>query len=186
MPDMKLMGIACTLLMTACLAPADDAEPSGSAVQGLHVDSRALAQAGAVRPVNGITSSGQPDASALKLFADSGYAAVIDLRAGDENRGLDEAELVEKLGMSYVNFPIADADAISFDNAVRLQKLIDDQEGPVLIHCSSGNRVGALLALVASLDGADDEQAVLAGRKGGLTRLEPVVRQRLAENKGQD
>jgi uncharacterized protein (TIGR01244 family) len=185
---MRLVKITCALLLltTPGLGLADDAKPSGSAVESLHVDSRALMAAGAVRPVNGITSSGQPDASALRIFADSGYAAVIDLRAANENRGLDEADVVEKLGMSYVNFPIAGAKAINFDNAGRLQQLINGQDGPVLIHCGSGNRVGALLALVASLDGADNEQAILAGREGGLTSLEPVVRQRLAESNGQD
>lgn len=60
--------------------------------------------------------------------------------------------------------------------------MIDQQDGPVLIHCGSGNRVGAMLALIESLDGADDEQAIAAGKEGGLTRLEDVVRARLQED----
>jgi len=52
----------------------------------------------------------------------------------------------------------------------------------VLVHCGSGNRVGALLALRASLDGADDEKALALGREGGLSSLEGVVRERLDEN----
>lgn len=150
-------------------------------VESLHVDVAEVNAVGNVQPVDGVTSSGQPDEQALKVFADSGYAAVIDLRGENESRGLDEAAVVESLGMSYIPLPISSSDAISFDNAAKLQRLIDAQEGPVLVHCGSGNRVGALLALAAALDGADDDQAIDAGKEGGLTRLEPVVRERLSE-----
>jgi hypothetical protein len=50
-----------------------------------------------------------------------------------------------------------------------------------LLHCGSGNRVGALLALRESQDGADDESALEYGRSAGLTKLEPVVIKRLEE-----
>lgn len=147
----------------------------------LHVDLAQVKASGGVRPVNGITSAGQPDREALEVFADSGYKAVIDLRGAAESRGLDEAAVVEDLGMSYVPFPVTGTEAINFGNAAKLQRLIDAQDGPVLVHCGSGNRVGALLALAKALDGADDDAAIAAGKEGGLTRLEPVVRERLAK-----
>ena len=34
---------------------------------------------------DGITAAGQPDKAALEVFADSGYATVIDMRAEDED-----------------------------------------------------------------------------------------------------
>ena len=146
------------------------------------VDIDDVVEAGTVEAVNGVTSSGQPNEAALKVFSDSGYAAVIDLRGEQEDRGLEnEAALVESFGMDYVSLPISGRDSISFDNAAKLGKLIDSYDGPVLIHCGSGNRVGALLALRASLDGADDEAAIEAGREGGLTRAEGLVRERLSE-----
>jgi len=49
-----------------------------------------------------------------------------------------------------------------------------------LLHCGSGNRVGALLALLKSSQGASDEAALEYGISAGLTGLEPVVRARLA------
>lgn len=165
------------VLSFVATAHADDAP----VVESLHVDVSEVKAAGSVRPVDGITSSGQPDEQALKIFADNGYATVIDLRGDDESRGLDEAAVVEGLGMSYVSLPITGSDAISFENAATLRQLIDAQDGPVLVHCGSGNRVGALLALAEALDGASDEQAIEAGKAGGLTRLEPLVRERLAE-----
>ena len=83
--------------------------------------------------------------------------------------------------MHYVALPIESKDAISFENARKLDALLEEYPGPVLVHCGSGNRVGALLALRASLDGADDESALATGLDGGLTGLEEVVKERLAE-----
>ena len=81
--------------------------------------------------------------------------------------------------MYYVQLPIDDKSAISFENAKKLDELIGEHDGPVLVHCGSANRVGALLALRASLDGADDETAIEVGKEAGLTRLEGVVRETL-------
>lgn len=177
MAHAKISGFLLLLVSAAVVAQHDET----AVVDSLHVQAVDIKAAGHVRPVDGLTSAGQPDEQALKVFADSGYAAVIDLRGAAESRGIDEATVVEGLGMSYVSFPISGADAINFDNAAKLKALIAAQDGPVLVHCGSGNRVGALLALSKALDGADDEQAVAAGREGGLTGLEPVVRDRLAE-----
>ena len=136
--------------------------------------------AGTVAPVNGITSAGQPDEAALRVFADSGYAAVIDLRTAGEDRGLDERAVVEELGMEYVSLPVG-RDGIIFENAQALDELIAGYDKPVLLHCGSANRVGALLALRESMKGADDEAALDAGREGGLTGLEGKVREALSQ-----
>ena len=90
--------------------------------------------------------------------------------------------MIEGLGMEYVIFPIAGKDAISYDNARKLDQLIKAADGPVLVHCGSANRVGALLALRKSLDGADDEAALEYGREGGLTRSEGRVTEVLNAN----
>ena len=157
-------------------------EPGHSQGESLKADLERVVELGTVSPVDGITASGQPDKAALQVFADSGYTTVIDIRGKSERRGFEEAAYVEELGLRYVAFPIEGEAAISFENAKRLDELIMEHPGPVLVHCASGNRVGALLALRASLAGADDEEALQLGREGGLTRLEGVVRERLAED----
>lgn len=162
------------LILAAGLAAAlfaGDANP----VPVLKVDLDAVISAGVVSPVDGISSAGQPDEAALTVFAEQGYTTVIDLRTEGEDRGIDESAVIENLGMEYVLFPIAGRDAISYDNARKLDQLIENAEGPVLIHCGSANRVGALLALRKSLKGADDETALEHGREGGMTRLEGRV-----------
>jgi protein tyrosine phosphatase (PTP) superfamily phosphohydrolase (DUF442 family) len=70
---------------------------------------------------------------------------------------------------------------VTYANANELDRLLAQFDKPVLVHCGSGNRAGALLALRAKLNGADDETALEAGRDTGLTGLEPVVKQRLEE-----
>ena len=135
-----------------------------------------------LRPIDGITSSGQPDAEAFEIVAKTGYVAVIDMRGPDENRGLDEKAVVEELGLEYIEFPLVGGASISFANARQLDTLLADFDGPVLLHCGSGNRVGAILALRHSLQGADDEDALEYGKSAGLTSLEPLVKNRLQQD----
>jgi len=169
--------LALLAFISACAA--DDVPVAQSRA---YVEIADVVKDGHVQPVDGITAAGQPDVDALRVFADSGYIAIVDMRAADEDRGMDDEKgIVEGLGLEYVAFPIGSEDEISFDKARELDELIQSYDGPVLVHCASSNRVGALLALRHSLNGANDEEALQHGRDGGLTRLEPVVVKRLSE-----
>jgi uncharacterized protein (TIGR01244 family) len=130
--------------------------------------------------LEGITAAGQPSRAALTAAAAAGYKSVIDLRAPNEDRGLDEQAAVEGLGMSYVNLPVDGSAGVSYANASALDKLLADAAKPVLVHCASGNRVGALLALRAKAHGADTAAALELGVASGLGSLKPVVEQKLA------
>lgn len=130
-------------------------------------------------PDVGYLVTGQPDAAALEAAAASGYVGVVDLRTPTENRGFDEAGTARDLGLRYVSLPIVGAADVTYDNAAALSEILEQFDGPVLLHCSSGNRVGALFALRASAAGADTDESLAAGRAAGLTSLEPAVRQRL-------
>lgn len=131
--------------------------------------------------LEGITAAGQPSAAALEAAAAAGYKSVIDLRALTEDRGFDEKAKVEGLGMSYVALPVAGAAGVSYANASALDKLLAEAPKPVLLHCASGNRVGALLALRAKAEGADAAAALELGVANGLGSLKSVVEQKLAE-----
>lgn len=133
-------------------------------------------------PLAGITTAAQPSAEQLAAAAQSGFKVVIDLRGAGEDRGMpDEKATVETLGMSYVALPVEGAAGVTYANATALDKLLAGVEGPVLIHCASGNRAGALLALRSKLAGADDETALALGIASGLTGLKPTVEQKLAQ-----
>ena len=125
-------------------------------------------------PLPGITTSGQPDQRALEALADDGFKVVIDLRAAEENRGLDERKAVEALGMTYITLPIAGADGITYENAAALDAILRATAGPVLLHCATGNRAGALLSLRQHLNGASTKDALALGIEAGMTN--PVLR----------
>ena len=100
-------------------------------------------------PRQGVYSAGQPAAQDWQVFAASGITTVVNMRGPDELAGRDERAEVTAAGMKYLELPIADGSAINADNAARLQQLLQDADGPVLLHCGSANRAGGLLALMA-------------------------------------
>jgi uncharacterized protein (TIGR01244 family) len=137
-------------------------------------------QAGKTIPADvRFVASGQPDAAMLQAISEAGFSAVVDMRASDEERGFDERKEIERLGMAYVLLPIGSADDITLDNAAVLDQILAENKGPVLLHCASGNRVGALYALREKLHGASNDEALAVGKAAGMTRLELVVRERL-------
>ncbi|MGD8379243.1 MAG: protein tyrosine phosphatase family protein [Gammaproteobacteria bacterium] len=128
-------------------------------------------------PLPGLLTGGQPTASQLEQAQVAGVQTVISLRTPGES-DFDEAATVKKLGMTYINIPVAGAAGVTPDNARRLDAALGKAAGPVLLHCSSGNRVGALMALRAVLiQGRSVEEGLQLGRSAGLTRLEPKVRE---------
>ena len=170
----RLAFLLLLVLGTACSVT--DEQDFG-ADSTLKVDLDTVVEQGRVKPVDGVTTSGQPDAAAFKVFADSGYVAVIDIRTAGEDRGLDEAAVVQGLGMDYVQMPVGGRDGITYENAAKLAQLIDLYDEPVLVHCGSANRVGALFALNEYSETGDVDKALEAGRAAGLTRMEPVVKE---------
>lgn len=143
------------------------------------IDVASVAETGHVEPGLTVATSGQPDVAALERLSEAGYKAVVDLRGPGEHRGIDEQAVVEGLGMSYIPLPVSSGDDMSFETANALDAILQAAGGPVLVHCGSGNRAGALIALRASANGASPEEALAAGREAGLTRSESLVRAKL-------
>lgn len=133
----------------------------------------------AAEPLPGITTSGQPDEASLAKLADAGYVTVIDLRSDAEDRGFDEESVVKSLGMNYISIPVSGAGGVSYDNAALLDQSLSGIEGPVLLHCASSNRVGALLSLRAKMHGASSDEALELGLAAGLSSLRPAVEEQL-------
>lgn len=129
----------------------------------------------------GLLVGGQPTEEQIRRLAREGYRTIVNLRGPDEEGGWDEAPLSEELGMTFVDVPIASKADLTEANARLLAELLDRPDGfPMLVHCASGNRVGALFALKAFyVDGEPPEEALRKGLDAGLTRLEPYVRETL-------
>jgi len=115
----KLLLTAVCGLLVACAGHVD----VGPEAAPLKADLDRVVAEGVATPVDGMTASAQPDEAALRVFADSGYAAVIDLRTPGEDRGIDEKAVVEGLGMNYVSLPVG-RDDITFEKAAELDELL--------------------------------------------------------------
>jgi len=159
-------------LAAAPLAGASDAPVTNVSADDIRADAHVIAGAGLV-------SSGQPDKDVLATARDAGFTTVIDLRRESEDRGMDEPAVAEALGMKYISLPVDGAAGVTFENAAALDKYLSEADGPVFLHCRSGNRVGALFALRAAMAGATEEEAIAEGKAAGLTSLETAVREQL-------
>jgi uncharacterized protein (TIGR01244 family) len=126
--------------------------------------------------------SGQPTVEALTQLRFAGITTVIDLRPDAETPDLDEKAAAEKTGLKYRALPIAGAADLTLENVVRFDRLLQETSSEnVLIHCASGNRVGAMLALQARwVQGKSAAESLAIGKAAGLTGLAGDV-QKLVE-----
>lgn len=126
-------------------------------------------------------TAGRLQAGDIDVIAKAGVRHVIDLTVDSETPDFDEAAAVRSAGMKYHNLPIRDADDLTPDNVAKLDQLIAEiGDVPILVHCGSGDRAGAMTTLRAVwFQGQSAETALAEGRRRGLKKLEPAVRDRL-------
>jgi protein tyrosine phosphatase (PTP) superfamily phosphohydrolase (DUF442 family) len=85
--------------------------------------------------------------------------------------------------MRYSNLPLRGAADLTRENTIAFDELMRTAQRPVLVHCSSANRVGAIAALRAAwVDGKSEEESIAIGKAWGLKGLEPDVRERIRAN----
>jgi uncharacterized protein (TIGR01244 family) len=123
-----------------------------------------------------VWTAGQPDAKQLREARAAGLKSVISLCPAGEC-GWNEKLEAESLGLRHLSLPVGAACDLSEEASRRLHDLLETCEKPVLVHCGSSNRVGALFALRAFyVHGLAPEDAVARGRAAGLAGLETAVR----------
>jgi uncharacterized protein (TIGR01244 family) len=125
--------------------------------------------------------SGQPSGDQLALLPSAGIRSVIDLRPDAERPDFDERMVAVHLGLDYHPLPIRDAQDLTRANVESFDQLLErTQRDGVLVHCASGNRVGAMMALRARwLQGKEAAEALAIGKASGLTSLEADVQKLL-------
>jgi uncharacterized protein (TIGR01244 family) len=127
-------------------------------------------------PTENLMTGGQPSLGDLAELKARGITTVINLRGLSENSGYDEAEELKKLGMTYIQIPMDSAADLTNENVVKLDEALKNINGTALVHCASGNRVGALLALREfQINGKTAEEAMAFGKSAGMTKLAPAV-----------
>lgn len=124
-------------------------------------------------PLPGLITAGQPTLAHLEAAHLAGVTTVIDLRDPMEQRPFDEPAEVQRLGMSYHNFPVRGG---ALDDATidRVLAVLRGNAGAgTLLHCASANRTGGPLIAHLILDHAVEEQAAVdIAMRSGLRSAE--------------
>lgn len=129
--------------------------------------------ANAACPLPGVVTAGQPTPDELERLAEAGYKTILDLRAPEEPRGYDEEAAARDAKMEYVNIPVTPA-TLADEDFDRFRELMrDPARRPIVVHCGTANRVGALLIPYLILDeGKDPEDAFRVAVDVGLRSQE--------------
>lgn len=169
------LGLAAAVLALLSGTAAAGADPPAAA-DPLAVSTELLVNER--NPLGGVLTGGAPkDAAGYRALRDAGVHTFVDLRSDTEAVAAARAA-AEAAGLTYEWIPVSGEAELDLGSARALDAILDEiTRYPVAIACSSGNRVGALLAVEAFwLDEERPEAALELGRRAGLTRLEPSVR----------
>ncbi len=157
-----------TISVTACTSSRYTATPVE--IEGMNNSAR----------VGDLLIGGQPLTEALAGLKDDGYRTIVTLRAEGE-LDWDEQRVVDSLGMRFVSIPMpGPVDLITNDQVEQFDAVMQLGNGPVVLHCGSGNRAAALWAIwLVEKKGVKPTEAVELAEKAGLTRMLPLVEKQL-------
>jgi len=117
----------------------------------------------------GIYLASQPQPKGFKRAKKAGVKTVINLRHEEEVKAFNERELVSSQGLIYISLPWNGVDQLNDTVFERTRELLNSAQRPILLHCSSGNRVGAVWLPWRVLDGkATYEEALTEAKAIGL------------------
>jgi len=128
--------------------------------------------------------SAQPTPDGLRYLAGRGFTTVVSTRGLDE-LDWDERAVVESLGMRFVQVPMENPVwEITDAQVTRLDSVLTHRQGPILLHCHSGNRTAALWgAWLAEKRGVAPRVALDLATLAGMTGVRPTLERRL-EHRG--
>jgi len=116
----------------------------------------------------GLASAGRPTEQGLKQLKAQGFRTVVDLRTSSEEGLAEEKALVEGQGLRYVHVPVTSASFSGADVDAVQAVLGDAAAAPVLLHCASANRVGAVWTVIQARTGQPIDEAIAEGKRVGL------------------
>ncbi len=123
--------------------------------------------------LGGVFLASQPSAADFEQAKAGGVKTVINLRPDSEQPGFDERAVLDELGLAYVHLPWNGAEQLTDEIFARSRELLNTAERPILLHCASSNRVGALWIPWRVLDGGIPlEKAVTEAKTIGLKTAE--------------
>jgi uncharacterized protein (TIGR01244 family) len=115
--------------------------------------------------LGGVFLASQPGPDDFAQARRGGVKTVINLRHESEIKDFDEARVVSELGLKYVNLPWDGPEELTDEVFDEARDLLNSAERPILLHCASANRVGAVWLPWRVLDGKLSWEAALAEAK---------------------
>ncbi len=150
----RRLVLACALMasmVSLSVVRADDKTTKSEKPKKLEV-----AKCGAIKQLHvldDIYLAGQPTPEDFKTFKERGVKSVLNLRAKEE-LDFDEAKVLKSLELGYHHIPVANPDAMTDEVFDKVRKLLNTkEERPILVHCASAQRVGAVWLAHRVLDG---------------------------------
>lgn len=112
-----------------------------------------------------------PDEAGLRQAAEEGFRSVVNFRTSEEKQEVtpeEERRIAEEAGLAYLHHPVS-PDALDDALVDDFRRKMSELPQPVLLHCASGKRAGAMTLMALAADrGLDGEAALAMGRENGL------------------
>jgi len=128
----------------------------------------------------GVFLASKPEAADIEQAKKGGVVTVVNMRHASEHPDFDEAALVDSLGLNYHNPAWNGPDELTDAKIDETRELLRTAERPMLMHCSSANRVGAMWMAYRVLDEELDVEAAAAEAKVVGLRS-PVYEQKIRD-----
>jgi uncharacterized protein (TIGR01244 family) len=168
---MKRTAVATLVIFSLCLSPSLSAQENERARLD-RIEQALRSDVPRILCLNeSLATAAQPSEQAFSKVAAAGFRSVLNLRTAAEGVDIEkERALVERSGMRYLHIPVVSSaprseQADEFIRAVREKSL-----HPMLIHCSSANRVGAFMMIYRVVEqGWSEKKALEEAVKIGLS-----------------
>lgn len=166
MKTLKTLNILNFALLSLALSACQGAEPETQEHRPpLAAEALEPYECGSVTRLHtfeGIFLASQPAAADFEQASMGGIRTVINLRHDFEMPDMNEQEVVQGLGLNYVHVPWNGPEELTDEILDALRMELGQAERPILLHCASANRVGAVWLAHRMLDGglsADEAKA---------------------------
>ena len=114
-----------------------------------------------------------PDADQISQAAKEGFRSIINMQTDDEDKKLamkpqEEGRLAEEARLTYLHHPV-DGEKLSEEVVDSFRRKATDLPAPVLVHCASGKRSGALVMMHKGCEeGMSGEEVVAKAEEMGF------------------
>lgn len=139
-----LTGFVAILSLTVAPAQTEETKTEPQVKKVLKLEACELGTTYNVHRLGKIYLAGQPSAADFSIAKKDGIKTIINLRTPAEFR-FDEKAVLKELALEYHHIPFAAPDSLTDEVFEKSLKVLGNKKKqPVLLHCASANRVGAI------------------------------------------